>query len=105
MQRIYTTADYEVKQGRFLILSSMSGDRYIEVPAQVVDGTDEADQIAASLQDPGTHLLVSDGFSIHEGFIIVNSHNAYDCVGTLFAKTREEANESLTRFLGDLNAY
>lgn len=105
MQKIYTTADYEVRQGRFLILSSISRDRYTEVGAQVVEGTDEADQIAVSLRDPGSHPQVSDSYFIHEGFIIVSSNDSRECAEILFVKCRDEANGSLTRFLADLNAY
>jgi hypothetical protein len=105
MQTVYTTGDYEVKQGRFLILSTFREDKYTEVCAQIVDGTDEAYKIAVSLQNGGSPLQANDSYSIHEGFIIVGSHDSRNCAQTLFAKTREEANESLTRFLADLNDY
>ena len=92
-------------QGCFLILSTISGDKYTEVALDVVDETDEAYEIAVGLQGFGSHLKGSDRYWIHEGFIIVNSRDSRECVATLFVKTREEANESLTRFLTDLNAY
>ncbi|MGD0482476.1 MAG: hypothetical protein ABSA42_20070 [Terracidiphilus sp.] len=105
MPRIYTTTDYEVKYGRFLILSAISGDKCMEVGADVVEGSDKLIQIAARLQDAGDHLKNYDNYWIHEGFIIVNSHDSHDCAETLFAKICEEAYESLTRFVADLNAH
>lgn len=103
MRKVYTTADYEVKQGRFLILSAFRGDKYTEVGTDIVDETDEAYKIAIILQNSVGHLQENISYWIHEGFIIANSHDYRECAGTLFAKTREEANESLTRFLADLN--
>ncbi|MGB7266415.1 MAG: hypothetical protein WBC92_12940 [Terracidiphilus sp.] len=105
MQRIFTAADYKVKQGRFLILSALSGDRYAEVAADVVEGSDEANEIAVSLHDHGCRRTTSDSYSIHEGFIIVNSNDSRDCAQALFVQSREEAEESLARFLDDLNSY
>ena len=105
MRRTYTTADYEVKQGRFLILSSLGGDRYAKVNAAIVDGTEEAYRIAVSLQGTGCQLKGTDRYWIHDGFIITSSHDAGDCAQVLTDITWEEANESLTRFLADLNAY
>lgn len=105
MQKIYTTADYEVKQGRFLIFSTSSGDKYTEVAADVLDGTDEAYQIAVKLQESGNSLNDGDTYWIHEGFVIANSRDSHDCAATLFVISREEATESLARFLADLNAY
>lgn len=105
MQRIFTTADYEVKQGRFLILSTLSGDRYIEVAADIIDGTDQAYQIAVRLQGSNSHLKGDDTFWIHEGFIIAHSKDSHECAEALSVKTRAEANEVLTDFLADMNAY
>jgi hypothetical protein len=75
------------------------------VGADVADESDKLIPIAARLQDAGDHLKNYDNYWIHEGFIIVNSHDFHDCAETLFSKTCEEANESLTRFVADLNAY
>lgn len=106
MRRTYTSADYEIKQGRFLILSTMSGDKYTEVPACIVEGSDEADRIAFGLQDSGNdHLIKSDSYLIHEGFIIASAKDPRGCAAILMVKEQSEANESLTRFLDDLNAY
>ena len=104
MPKLYTTTDYELNQGRILILSTVSRDKCIEVAADVVDGSDKARQIAVRLQVAGDHLKNSDSYWIHVGFIIVNSHNSRDCAQVLFAKTLEEANESLTSLIADLNA-
>jgi hypothetical protein len=105
MPRIYTTADYIVKEGRFLILSAFSGDRCAEVGADVVEGSNEANEIAVSLQDPECRRWRSDSYSIHDGFIIANSKDSHDCAQALFVLNREEAEECLARFLDDLNAY
>src|ERR1700722_7894767 len=74
MQKIFTIADYKLKQGRFLILSTISEDRCTEVDADVVEGSNKADEIAGSLQDPGCRRTNGDSYTIHEGFIIANSN-------------------------------
>jgi len=105
MQRIFTEADYKVRQGRFLILSALSGDRCADVDADVAEGSDQANEIAASLEGPACRRMRSDSYSIHEGFIIANSNDSHDCAQALFVQSREEAEECLARFLDDLNAY
>jgi hypothetical protein len=104
-QKTYTTADYKVKQGRFLILSTISGDKYTRVAVDIVDETDDACEIAVGIRGSCSHLKGSDRYWIHAGFIILNSGDFRECAAVLFVKTREEANESLTHFLTDLNAY
>jgi hypothetical protein len=105
MPKLCTTTDYELNQGRILILSTVSRDKCIEVAADVVDRSDKARQIAVRLQVAGDHLKNSDSYGIHVGFIIVNSHDSHDCALTLSANIREEANNSLTYVVADLNAH
>jgi hypothetical protein len=105
MRKTFTTADYDTKHGHFLILSTLGGDKYTEVSAHIVDGTDEAHAIAVRLKNAGSDLEVSESYWIHEGFIIVTSNESRDCAEALFVKNREEANEALSRFLADLNSY
>jgi hypothetical protein len=105
MRRIYTTADYEIKLGRFLILGTISGDKYVDVPAGLVEGTDEAYQIALALRGSNDGLITSDSYVIHNGFIIASVKDPRDCAAILFVKEAQEASELLGRFLDDLNAY
>jgi hypothetical protein len=105
MQRVFTTADYQIRHGRFLILSTLDGDKCTEVAAEIVDGTDEANQLAVKLQGSGSHLKGKSCYFIHKGFIIVHSSNFHDCALILDAESHEAANEELTRFLTELNAY
>lgn len=106
MRRAYTSADYEIKQGRFLILSTIGGDKYTGVSVSTVEGTDEADRIAFDLQGTGSGPLIgSNSYLIHEGFIIASAKDPHSCAAILMVKERTEANKSLARFLDDLNAY
>lgn len=104
MQKVYTTTDYQVKRGRFLILSKLEGDMCTEVGADVVDGTEKAYRIAVGLQASGNHLEGNNSYWIHEGFLIARSNDPHGCALTLNAESHEEATEELTRFLADLNA-
>jgi hypothetical protein len=104
-QKIFTTANYKVKQGRFLILSTFSRDSYTEVGPDVVDGSNEAYRIAVKLLGSGSDLESTDNYWIHEGFLIANSIDPRDCAQTLAVQSRDEADEALARFLDDLNAY
>jgi hypothetical protein len=105
MQRVYTTADYKLKRGRFLILSTLRGDKCTEVADDIDEGSEAANEIAVSLQDPERRASKVDNYSIHEGFVIINSTNSRDCAQALSAHNRKEAEECLARFLDDLNAY
>jgi len=104
MRRTYRTADYEIKQGRFLIVPSRSGDKYVEVASDVRIGTDEAREIALKGKESSSYLKGNEGYWIHEGFIIVNSKDFRDCTEILFVSSCEEANEALSRLRANLNA-
>lgn len=92
MSNTFTSDRYELKQGRFIIVPSSSGDNYKEVAADFTEASPDFFEVARKVKDSSLEYGY-DPF-IFEGFIVVDGHNFDVCFEQLFHVTTREAAEA-----------
>lgn len=91
----FTSDRYELRQGRFIIVPTSSGDHYGEVSADFNEESENFSAVADKVRDSRHHEHGYDPY-IFEGFIVVDGHNDGSCFDQLFhITTREEAETRL----------
>lgn len=95
MANTFTSDRYELKQGRFIIVPSSSGDNYSEVTAHFTEESPDFFEVASKVKD--SRLEYGYDPFIFEGFIVVDRHNFDVCFEQLFHVTTREAAEARLR--------
>jgi len=91
----FTSDRYELRQGRFIIVPTSSGDHYGDVRADFTEESENFFAVADKVRDSRHHEYGYDPY-IFEGFIVVDGHNDGYCFDTLNGvSTREEAEAKL----------
>ncbi len=91
----FTSDRYELRQGRFIIVPTSSGDYFGDVPADFNEESENFSAVAHKVRDSRYHEYGYDPY-IFEGYIVVDGHNDGYCIDTLNGITdREEAEAKL----------
>lgn len=99
----FTSDRYELRQGRFIIVPTSSGDKYDEVAADFDEDSDDFLDVARRVKDSGSLEYGYDPY-IFEGFIVVDGHNDGSCMETLSHVTsREQAEVRLAEMKAELD--
>lgn len=86
---------YELRQGRFIIVPTSSGDHYGAVGADFDEESENFSAVGDKVRDSRSHGCGYDPY-IFEGFIVVDGYNDGYCFDTLNGvSTREEAEARL----------
>lgn len=99
----FTSDRYELRQGRFIIVPTSSGDKYDEVAADLNENSEDFFDVARRVKDSRSLEHGYDPY-IFEGFIVVDAHNDGDCMEELFhVTTREQAEARLAEMKAELD--
>lgn len=88
----FTSDRYELRNGRFIIVPTSSGDMYGEVTTDFTEESEDFMEEARRVRDS----RLEHGYDpyIFEGYIVVDGHNDGHCMDVLFHHTTPEQAEA-----------